>query len=105
MIDFTRGLLVVRVISRHGRANPVTGEAIFQATGVSTREIAETVAEAARLGVRVASCSGGYYKPSIEEIREYVSREKSRLASIGRKVAGVKKNADNPLSLFEQDVA
>jgi biotin operon repressor len=105
MIDLAHGLSVLRVVMRHSRANPVTGEVISATTGISTREIAEVVSVAASMGIRVASCSSGYYHPTDAEVREYLAREKSRLISLGRKISGVKKNADNPLSLFEQDAA
>jgi len=104
-IDFRCGLLVLRAIDRHNRAEPITGEAISEATGVDTREVAEIVSIAATMGVQVGSCSGGYFKTTPKDTREYLAREKSRLISLGKKISGVKKNADNPLTLWEQGTA
>ena len=96
---------VLRCISRHNRGNPVTGQAISELTGTDTRVIAEIVSVAASRGIRVASCSTGYYTPTDADIREYLAREKSRLASLGRKISGMKKYANQTLTLFEQDAA
>jgi hypothetical protein len=94
---------VLRCISRHhGKPNSVRGETISQVTGVDTRTIAEIVSVAASRGIRVASCSSGYHTPTDEEIQEYLAREKSRLISLGRKIAGVKKYAHDTLTLWEQ---
>lgn len=105
-LDLQTGLRVIRAISRHGRDNPIPGEALEEATGVSTRVIAEIVATAAGEGVEVASCGAGYFKwKSREEKEEYLAREKKRLQSLGRKISAIKKAADNPLTLWEQDTA
>jgi hypothetical protein len=101
-IDLTSGLKVLRVISRHNSANPVTGETVEQATGVNSRNVAVIVGIAAANGVRVASCSRGYYRPTDGEAMLYLDREKRRLISIAQKVSLAKKNQHNELSLFEQ---
>jgi hypothetical protein len=97
-----RCFAVLRAIDRHNRAGPIKGEAIEEATGVDSRVVAKIVSVAAEMGVQVGSCSDGYFKTTPKDTREYLAREKSRLISLGKKISGVKRNADNPLSLFEQ---
>jgi hypothetical protein len=93
---------ILRHISRHERSNCITGEAISELTGIDVRIIAEIVSAAASRGIRVASCSFGYYTPTNEEIQQYLAREKARLASLGRKVAGIKRYTGDTLTLWEQ---
>ena len=102
MIDFERGLALLRIVQRHGRQNPITGEQLEALTGIDTRVIAEAIGAAAQQGVRVASCGQGYYAPTKLEVQEYLDREKKRLKSLGWKISQVKKNQNNELSLFEE---
>ncbi len=96
------GLVVIRVISRHeGKSTAITGEKIHELTGVDPRVVAEVVRIAVSLGVRVASCAAGYYKPTLEELQGYLDREQRRLGSLGEKIAHAKRNISNELTLFE----
>ena len=105
-LDLQTGLRVIRAISRHGRENPIPAAALEEATGVNTRVIADIVSVAAGEGVDVASCGTGYFKwKNKAEKEEYLAREKKRLVSLGQKIAAIKKAANNPLTLWEQDSA
>lgn len=105
-IPFDIALDVLRVIQRHTREHPVSGEAVSELCSVPTRTVAEIVSVAVSKGVPVGSCSLGYFQwRSREEREEYFAREKARLQSLGRKLSQAKKHSANPLTLFEQDAA
>jgi polysaccharide deacetylase 2 family uncharacterized protein YibQ len=104
MIDLSRGLDVLRVISRHTMDAPIHGKDVETLTSVDDRTIAEVVSTAVARGVPVASSSNGYFFWRSKEEREtYFAREKSRLQSIARKVSQAKKASFNTITLFEQE--
>jgi predicted aldo/keto reductase-like oxidoreductase len=112
-MDFETGLDVLRIICRHSRGSEITGERIAEQTGwdptgevpggVPPREIADAVRIAVEKGVRVASNTRGYFKPSEQERREYLDREKRRLLSLAVKISKAKKNERNELELFDEE--
>lgn len=113
MITLDKGLDVLRIITRHDSANPITGEQVAILTGwdpegrvaggIPPREIAEVVSLAVSRGVRVVSNGKGYFRPSEEEVRDYLDRERRRLLSLAMKVSRAKRHVVNELSLFEQE--
>ena len=102
MPDLATGLKVLSAIYRHTVAEPVTGNTLETITGVDAREIAEIVSVAVTWGVPVGSNARGYFRfRNAQEKLEYIEREKGRLISLGRKIAGAKRSTRNELTLFE----
>lgn len=95
------GLKILRIILRHeGKSKAIKSEEIEQLTDVDGRTVREVVHMAVSFGVRLASCSDGYYRPNVTEMNEYLEREKGRLISLAQKISQAKKHTNNELTLW-----
>lgn len=66
-----------------GAKNAIHQSEIVKLTGLSSREVTITMESLRRSGEVIISSRWGYYKPeTVEELTEYINRERNRARSI-----------------------